>query len=56
MEEVLDSVVLPKNIDRIIGYPDKTTADYLIATYHLDKETNSKTGSLTTVKITTDFK
>jgi len=43
----IDSVTLSKNVDRIIKYNE----NYIAASYHLDKETNTKTGSLTEVKI-----
>lgn len=39
---------LSKNIDRVIPYGE---CGYLIATYHLNKETQEKSGSLTTVKV-----
>ena len=45
---VLDSVELGMNIDRLL----KITEDmYLAASYHLDKESGKKTGSITSFKV-----
>jgi|LauGreDrversion4_2_1035121.scaffolds.fasta_scaffold43445_2 hypothetical protein len=40
-------IKLSKNIDRIIPIDDK--GKYLVATYHLDKETQTKSGSIQSV-------
>ena len=47
-DTVLDSVVLTKNIDRLLKISDDL---YIAATYHLDKESGLKYGSLTTFRV-----
>ena len=50
----LDEVVLERNVDRLIplSIPEqKELRYYLAATYHLDKETQTKTGSLTAISV-----
>ena len=44
-----DEIVLEKNVDRLIAIAG--TPDYLAATYHLDKETQTKTGSLVKLSV-----
>lgn len=51
----LDEVVLERNVDRLIplSIPEQKEQlrYYLAATYHLDKETQTKTGSLTALSV-----
>jgi hypothetical protein len=45
----LDELKLDKNIDRLVQLPGELT--YLTASYHLNKETNEKSGNLTVLKV-----
>ena len=42
---------LEKNVDRLIPFEGRIGREYLAATYHLNKETQTKSGTLTLLKI-----
>ena len=48
--EVLDTMTMKKNIDRLIPI-DLNEATYLSTSYHLDKETSKKSGDLNILKV-----
>jgi len=44
----LDTLVLHKNVDRVLRIRDNI---FLVASYHLDKETGTKSGNLVVVEV-----
>eukprot|EP00347_Sterkiella_histriomuscorum_P015376 403357250 len=52
--QCLDKLTLDKNIDRIIPFDEPN--QYLTASYHLNKETQEKSGNLSIINITEDNK
>lgn len=49
-EKVFETT-LAKNVDRIIPFEGRQGKEYLAATYHLNKETQTKSGSITLLRI-----